>query len=190
MAGRCWWKTTGDRLARCIGDGHKKAAMTCKRWGGLGAYHNERHNKLHDSSVLPSLIARENADAVSGQLGRRYRRGLSEWHPDFVLIGSDCIGSFCDLQPRHVHCTRAPFSLDTACGSGFSAGSKPRILCRCVMQTAPSLFAVASGNFRRRERKQPAGGLRLEHHGARFSSEGERERAIPQLLETASDGLG
>jgi len=58
------------------------------------------------------------------------------------------------------------------------------------MQTAPSLFAVASGNFRRRERKQPAGGLRLEHHGARFSSEGERERAIPQLLETASDGLG
>jgi len=149
MAGRCWWKTTGDRLARCIGDGHKKAAMTCKRWGGLGAYHNERHNKLHDSSVLPSLIARENADAVSGQLGRRYRRGLSEWHPDFVLIGSDCIGSFCDLQPRHVHCTRAPFSLDTACGSGFSAGSKPRILCRCVMQTAPVsllwLLAISGG---------------------------------------------
>jgi len=87
---------------RRTNDGHEKAAMTCERWGGLGEYHNERHrnckNRLHDSDVLPSLLAGKNADAVSGQLGRRYRRGQSEWHPDFVLIGSDCIGSFCDLQ--------------------------------------------------------------------------------------------
>jgi len=81
-----------------MNDSHKKAAMTCERWGGLGEYHNERHSKLHDSDVLPSLAAGENADAVSGQLGRRYRRGQSEWHPDFVLIGSDCIGSFWYLQ--------------------------------------------------------------------------------------------
>jgi len=82
------------RVHERVSDGHKKAAMTCERWGGL----DERHNKLHDSDVLPSLAAGENADAVSGQLGRRYRRGQSEWHPDFVLIGSDCIGSFWYLQ--------------------------------------------------------------------------------------------
>jgi hypothetical protein len=72
--------------------------VTCERWGGL----DERHNKLRDFVDLPRLIARDavkiSADAVSGQLGRRYRRGLSEWHPDLVLIGSDCIGSVCDLQ--------------------------------------------------------------------------------------------
>ena len=131
--------------------------MTCERWGGLG----ERHDKLHDSDVLPGLFAGKNAEAVSGQLGRRYRRGLSEWHPDFVLIGSDCIGSVCDLQS--VTC-------DVWCGANWS---------RLVLRNRREATARMGWGALRQELALPAVTARAPPREHRPHGWGPSRHAIP-----------